>query len=525
MKDAEFRDLVEKIKDKIDIVQVVGQQITLDRNNKALCPSHQENTPSFSVNAKQQYFHCFGCGIGGDVFRFLELYEEKPFMTILFELARQVGINLSEVTAADKQYIKANRAIEDILAETARYYHQNLTQEAKGYLIKQRGLTEETISHFQIGYANGGLREHLTNKCGFSSESCFKAGVLNKTDTGVVRDYFYGRIIFPNFKRGRVVHLSGRSLDGQEPRYLHLPGKIHHLYNEDALSNEDVYVAEGIPDCLSAVQRGYPSVAILGTSGFKPEYVPRFSRCGYIYLCLDGDEAGREAALKIGSLVGECARMVQLPEGLDLNDYFKDHTKDDFDELIASATDIIKYELSLIPADTDKTELPQILKPVLEKLATMDKAKAEAYLSYEIKPRFKLKREDIDGYRNLLIKHRKAETEAENDQLSGSETKLVYTALFNGLVDLVEHDGNPAFLVKEGEELSILPQIERDGVVYVPPPKAQIPWLLPRGREVLRFYEPQATKERDEALYYDLLVYHVDISELLGEVHYDLLAA
>jgi len=525
MKDAEFRDIVEEVREQTDILEVIRQCISLDRHNKALCPFHDEKTPSFSVNPKGQYFYCFGCGVGGDVFKFLELYENKPFIEVLREIAEQADTSILPLTPEDKKRIKHGRVIEDILTETAKFYHRSLIPQARSYLTKERGFDDEIISRFQIGYANGGLREHLIDKCSLPLDLCLKAGVLKKTEKEAATDYFYHRITFPNLKRGRVVHLSGRCLDGQEPKYLHLPGEIRYLYNEDALSNEQVFIAEGVPDCLSAVQAGYPAVGVFGSAGFKQEYLPKFRCCETVYLCLDGDEAGAKAALKIGSLIGERVRIVQLPEGLDLNDYFKDRSKDDFEGLVASAEDVVKYELSLIPADTDKTELPRRLKPVLEKLAPMDKAKAETYLSYEIKPRFKLKREDIDGYRDLLNKHRKAETEARNTQLPNTDTELVYTALFHGLVDLVEHNGTPAFLVREGNRLSILPQIEKDGVIYVPPPKEQIPWLLPRGEGVLRYYEPQAAKERDEALYYDLLAYHVDISELPGEAYYDLIAA
>jgi len=528
MKDFDFKDLIERVREQTDIMQVIGQRIILDRHHKALCPFHEEKTPSFSVNLKGQYFHCFGCGVGGDVFRFLELYENKPFMEVLSELASQVGISLTSITSEDRERIKEVRTIEDILTETAMFYHQSLTPEVKSYLSKERGFTEETISRFQIGYANGGLREHLIDKRKFPLDLCLKAGVLKKTGEGAVRDYFYHRVISPNLKRGRVVHLSGRSLDGQEPKYLHLPGEMRYLYNEDALSSKTVYIAEGIPDCLSAVQSGYSAVAILGSSNFKPEYLPKFSRCEAVYLCFDGDKAGEEGALRIGGLIGERARVIQLPTGLDLNDYFKDHRKEDFESLIASAKDIIKYELSLIPPSMDKTELPQRLEPTLKKLARMERAKAEAYLSYEIKPRYKLKKEDIDGYRELVNKYRRGEAEAPNIHTASTDTEPVYTALFDGLVDLVEHNGSPAFLVKDGGKLFILPQVERDGVLYIPPPKEQIPWLLPRGEEVLKLYELQellSQRERDGALYDDLLSYHKAISELPGEEYYGLIVA
>lgn len=528
MKDIEFRDLIEKAREQTDIVQIIGQRITLDCHNKALCPFHEEKTPSFSVNSKEQYFHCFGCGAGGDVFSFLEHFENKPFIEVLTDLANQAGISLPMQTSEDRQRIIEIRAIEDILTETARFYHQGLTREVQDYLTKERGFTEETISRFQIGYANGKLREHLIDECKFSLDLCLKAGVLKKAEGDSVRDYFYHHIIFPNLKRARVVHISGRRLDGQKPKYLHLPGEIHYLLNEDALLNKEVIITEGAPDCLSAVQSGYPAVATLGASNFKTEYLPRFSRCEMIYLSLDGDEAGKEGALKIGGLIGDRARIVQLPGGLDLNDYLKDHTREDFDSLVASAMPILKYELSFIPPDTDKTDLPKRLEPILKKLAGMEKAKAEAYLRYEIKPRFELRNEDIDGYRDLVNKYRRGEVEANSIQTSHPDAEPVYTALFDGLVDLVEDNGSPAFLVKEGDKLSILAEVEKEGVLYIPPPIEQIPWLLPRGAEVLKLYELQAMlspRESDGALYDDLMAYHKAISELPGDEYYDLLVA
>ena len=115
-----------------------------------------------------------------------------------------------------------------------------------------------------------------------------------------------------------MVYLSGRSLDGQEPKYLHLPGEIRYLYNEDALSSKTVYIAEGIPDCLSAVQAGYPAVAILGSSNFKPEYLSKFSRCEVVYLCLDGDKTGEEGLSGLEDLSGSGQGSFSFPQGLTL---------------------------------------------------------------------------------------------------------------------------------------------------------------------------------------------------------------
>jgi DNA primase len=343
-----FRDQIDAVRAKTDIVEVVAARISLDRHNKALCPFHDEKSPSFSVNPDGQYFYCFGCGIGGDVFKFLELYENKPFIEVLSGLARQVGISFSDPSPEERKSFDDSRLIECVLSETARFYDRNLTPEATDYLCQQRGFSEDSLSRFQIGYARGGLREHLLNERRFPLEICLKSGVLKKANYGTVRDYFLNRIIFPILNRGRVVFLTGRRLDSKEPKYLHLPGEISYLFNEEALSSKTVYLVEGVPDCISAVQSGYLAAAVLGAANFKAEYLPRFSRCQTIYICFDGDEAGKTGALKTADLIGERARIIQLPEGLDLNEFLIDHSKGDFDALVASALDVIKYQLSQI---------------------------------------------------------------------------------------------------------------------------------------------------------------------------------
>jgi len=524
----DFRDVVESVRERYDIAEVVGRYVMLTHGNKGLCPFHEERTPSFSVNIRGQYFYCFGCGKGGDVFKFLELYEKKSFIEVLKELADRAGINIPNLSPDSQKHIDEKRVIQDVLRETAEFYHEHITREASDYLTKKRGIEDETISKFKIGYANGNLSEYLLKERNFPLDICLKAGILKKREDGAIKDHFRNRIVFPNFRRGQIVHISGRGLGNDDPKYLHLPGEIKYLYNEDALYEKEVYVVEGIVDCLSAIQCGYPAVAVLGASNFKPEYLQKFSHCEKVYVCLDGDEAGIKGSLKIGNMIGDKARISYLPGGMDINDYFNSYTKDDFDKLIASSKDAIKYELSFIPPDTDKTELPQRLEPVLKKLSGMEKAKIEAYLNYEIKPRFNLKKEDIDAYRDMIMKCRKADMRVNGSRAENEKVKPVYTALFEGLIDIVEKDGKPAFLIKEGDNLSIESSVKKNGILYLPPPKEQIPWLIPRGEEILKLDEAgskKSPKECDKELYDELLAYHKSISELPEDGHYDLIAA
>ena len=401
----DFRSLIEEVREASDIVEVISGEIKLDRGNKALCPFHEEKTPSFHVNPTGQYFKCFGCGVGGDIFRFLELHRKISFSESLRFLANRAGIKMEDLSPNALLHIKETRHVEEVLTEAADFYHSSLTDEAREYLHK-RGLKDETIDLFKIGYARGGLLDHLTQTKNFPIETCLRSGVIRKTNGGKARDYFINRIVFPNIRKARVVHFSSRSLGNDQPKYLHLPGAIHHFYNETALQSPEVILTEGILDCLPAVQAGFNCSALYGTSTFKEDHLPRLSRAETIYLCLDGDKAGRVASLKIAGLLGEKARLVELPEDTDLGDYLLTHSREDLQELLSSAPTLIKHEINLIPADTEKTELPRLLKPVLLRLACLERTVAQAYLQYGIKERFKLKKEDIDAYRATVKKLR-----------------------------------------------------------------------------------------------------------------------
>jgi len=521
------RDLVEEIRSQLDIVHVIAQYLPIDGQNKALCPFHQESNPSFSVNSKGQYFHCFGCGVGGDVFKFLELIEHKTFRQVLEEQARRFGVDIAPFSAKDRGRIDEKRAIEKVLAETIQYHQQNLPQAVKDYLTKERGLTEEIIQQFRIGYASGGLYQHLVKDLKLPLELCLKAGVLKKYEDGSIRDFFHNRIVLPNIKRGQVVHISARSLNGSVPKYLNLPGEISHLYNEDALCENEIYVTEGVFDCLKAVQVGLPTVAILGASGLKFSTIGKFKHCKRVFLCLDGDDAGRDGALKLAGFIGNRARIIQLPDGQDLNDFLNAHSREELGALAAAAPDIIRYELNLIPPDADKADLPQLLARVIEQLAEFDIPTREAYLR-EIKSRFSLNSIEIEGYRELVINQRIEQHDCKTEQLSDSEDDPEHSAYFEGLVDLVEEKGMPAFLIKDSDNVSIVTRVEKDGIIYIPPRKEQIPWLLPRGQEVLKYCEQGKTlskTELDGALYNALLEYHKAISDLPGEYYYDLVVA
>ena len=518
--------LLERIHTTIPIIDVVGKRIILDQNGMGLCPFHHETKPSFSVHPERPFFKCFGCGAGGDIIEFIKLFHNISFMETIKMLATEYGIPISEVSPQDQQVLDEQRKLDEIRAEAVQFYQRSLTPIAIEYLTKSRGLTPDTIAKSQLGYASGSLVAHLLNDCKFPQDLCLKSGLLKLSKNGLPKDYFYDRIVFPNLKNGRVVHFTARSMADVEPKYLHIPGPIEHLFNEDALRSKEVYLMEGICDCLYAVQSGLPAVGIYGTSVFGKTFVQRFSRCETIYICLDGDPPGRKAALVVASLLPQMAtRIVHLPDGSDPDEFIKEHGVEGFQKLVASAKPLVETLLEGIPEDMPKPELVQRLKPVIEVLSRMESVQVEAYLNHAIKDRFSLTARDVSAYR-MLLSHTEENSSSGVDDGNASDDlpQAKYTALFDGLIDIVELDGNPVFLVQAEDNLSMVAQVERNGELFTPPPIEQIPWLLVQGGDVLRNYQDHSPSS-DSNLFDDLVSYHKDISKLPDDTFYDLLAA
>jgi DNA primase catalytic core len=526
MTETEFRDFVENVRDRTDIIKVVESRgIELNSSNMALCPFHEDSKPSLSVHAEKQYFNCFGCSARGDVFRFLELYESRPFWDVLTELAREAGVEVPSITDKEKQATDHRRKIEEVLTETIAFYEQKLTPEAMSYLINDRGLTADTIKNQRIGYAPGGLADHLLGEKGFPENLCLRAGVLKGDKNGRIQDFFFKRIVFPWIRFGQVVHMTGRRIDGQDPKYLNLPGSIEALYNESAFRNSEVIVTEGILDSLAASQWDFAAVALHGLV-FKPQFVSKCSHCDTVYLCLDSDGAGKRATLKIADLLGEKARIIALPDGQDLNDYAQAHNKDELQALMEEAKTPLAFALEQIPANTQKIDLPKRLEPVLERLAKLDEPTAEAWLSHNVKDRFQLKGEEIKEYRRQVkaIRQSQRTQTLKKKEVDGKAERC---AVFDGLVDIVEHKGQPAYLIKDREGPKIMEEVLVDGKKYLPPRPDKIPWLLSRGTKVLEFFEYSNVleAEADAALYDDLRAYLEKVSELPEAGLYDLLTA
>lgn len=308
---------IEEVRSRLDIVDVISETVPLKkagRTFKAPCPFHNERTPSFIVNPDRQTWHCFGaCSTGGDVFSFVMKRENMEFGETLRTLAEKVGVALPTRDQAAES--RTDRLLEANKAAAAFFQNQLLTSpaasQARDY-IRQRGLSEEVVKDFQLGYCpptSGVLFRHLQG-LGFNMDECADAGLGTRTDSGEVRDIFRGRLIFPiRNPRGRVIGFGGRAMGESGPKYINSPqsplfDKSGTLYAADrardaARQADRIIVVEGYMDVITAHQFGFRNVvASMGTALTEKQVDVLKRLCKRISLALDADTAGQEATLR-----------------------------------------------------------------------------------------------------------------------------------------------------------------------------------------------------------------------------------
>ncbi len=352
---------LEEIKDLNDIVDIIGEFIELKRagtNYKALCPFHNEKTPSFVVSPDKQIYHCFGCGEGGDSLSFLMKYNNYTFIEAAEYLANKAGIRLEHVS---KQETKKKNILYEINRESGIFFYRNLSKnkEAIEYL-KKRKISVGVIKSFGMGYALDswdGLYNHL-KKNNYKDEDILKTGLIIKRDNSKgYYDRFRNRVIFPILDiKNRVVGFGGRVLDNSLPKYLNSPdsevfSKGRNLYNlNNALKNKDinyVLLTEGYMDVIKLSSYGYNNtVASLGTAFTQYQVKLLKKYFDEFYIAYDSDESGKKAAIKALNLFKNYnidAKVVIFPDNMDPDDYITKYGKAKFKDKINNAFDYFNY--------------------------------------------------------------------------------------------------------------------------------------------------------------------------------------
>jgi DNA primase len=346
---------IDEVRSAADIVTVISDYVSLRKAGatfKGLCPFHGEKTPSFNVNRDRGFFHCFGCGVGGDVFKFVELQEKVGFTDAVRQLAQRFGIPIPELeaTEAGRENAAEREALLRIHEVAAAYFREQLESPAgakiRDYLLVDRRLTADTIATLSLGYAppsRDALR-HLLIKQGFAPAAIIKSGLVVRRDDGSEVDRFRNRLMIPITRdTGSVIAFGGRALDkDQVPKYLNSPetpiySKSRTLYGM-SLTKSDLrklhfaVIVEGYFDFAQVFQAGgIPVVATCGTAltTAQAQVLRRFA--SKAVLCYDPDAAGQSAAERSCELLvsaGFDVNVALLPGGLDPDTYLQKHGRD-----------------------------------------------------------------------------------------------------------------------------------------------------------------------------------------------------
>jgi len=402
-------ETIEQIAAGNDIVDLIGSYFPLKRagaNFKALCPFHQEKTPSFTVSPSRQTFHCFGCGAGGSLFRFVMEYEHVDFPAAVRKLATRAGITIVEERGAadeDRQY-ETRRKLLKLHAEAAEWFHENLTRRENGEsarkYLKQREITGEIAKRWQLGYApdEWDAFGSWARGQGYDTRELVASGLIKTKDDEQTSnlnprtsyDRFRGRIIFPICNReGEVIAFSGRLLKEQEgaAKYLNSPetplfrkGNVLfglHKSKRALIEANCAIVCEGQLDLISLFEAGITNVVAPQGTAFtenQARILKRFAE--EVVLCFDSDAAGAKAAERSLDALLEndfIVRVVELPPGEDPDSLVRREGKEQFEERVANARDFFDYWIEREIASIDLTSMGAKIQAARNLAATVSR--------------------------------------------------------------------------------------------------------------------------------------------------------
>mgnify|MGYP004515034569 FL=1 len=362
-------EILNEVRQSNDIVDVISQYVHLKRSGRnyfGLCPFHNEKSPSFSVSPDKQIFHCFGCGVGGNVITFVSQIEGLNFVETVQMLAERANIQLPTLqNNGDSQKEILKDKVYKVNEFAAEYYHQNLykpqAKMAQEY-VKKRQLTNETLKSFRIGFSGkfDELYQEL-KKQGFQEQEILESGLVNKNERGQYIDRYRNRLMFPICDaRGRVIAFGGRVLDDSKPKYINSPENIvyskgRHLFGLNVAKKGDtkkILIVEGYMDVISLHQRGITNVvASLGTALTEQQGWLLRKNSEQIILSFDSDEAGIKAKLRsieILQNMGCDLRVLQLEGAKDPDEYILKYGNMRFQNAVDKAFSVVEFKVKIL---------------------------------------------------------------------------------------------------------------------------------------------------------------------------------
>lgn len=396
------RSFIDDLITRHDIVDVIDARVKLKKQGKnfgACCPFHNEKTPSFSVSQEKQFYHCFGCGVHGNILDFVMEFDRLEFVEAIEELASQLGLEVPRENSGKPSGppVAEKRSLYDQMGLISQFYQSQLRtpdgQVAIDYL-KNRGLSGEVVQKFGIGYIpdQWDMVRSRFGRDPESQKSLVTAGMLTENDKGHRYDRFRGRVMFPiHDRRGRVIGFGGRVLGDGTPKYLNSPEtpifhkgrELYGLYEVLQIYREPekLLVVEGYMDVVALAQFGVDyAVASLGTATTGDHIKTLFRQTSTVVCCYDGDRAGREAAWRameqaLPALVdGRQLKFMFLPDGEDPDTYIRQHGKDAFEDSITNAMPLTKFLFNSLMEKIDttskegRTELTKYAIPLIDQI-------------------------------------------------------------------------------------------------------------------------------------------------------------
>lgn len=412
-------ELIDEIKNSNDIVDIVSQYVRLKRtgsNYSGLCPFHSEKSPSFFVSPNKQIFHCFGCGVGGNVFHFISKIEGINFRESVQLLAQRANITLPTLdNNQDSKVEQLKSKVYEINKETAKYYHENLyktTAKTAQEYVKKRKLDNTTLKKFLIGYSCNfdELYKYLKSK-NYTDEEILASALVKKGKNGKFYDSFQNRLMFPiQDIRGKVIAFGGRVLDDSKPKYLNSPSTIvynkgRHLYglnNVNTTQNKKIIIVEGYMDAVSLHQRGIENaVASLGTA--LTEAQGRLLRrvADQIVIGYDQDGAGQAATmrgLEILDNLGCDLRILQIEGAKDPDEFVTKYGSGRFNKYVEEAISLVEFKIKKYKQELNLENTNDKIKFLNEIASTLSKVsnniEREVYLD-KISNEYKISKDAI----------------------------------------------------------------------------------------------------------------------------------
>ncbi|MED5765990.1 DNA primase [Streptococcus anginosus] len=445
------KEIISDIKNSVNIVEIIGEVVALTkagRNYLGLCPFHGEKTPSFNVVEEKQFYHCFGCGKSGDVFKFIEEYRGVSFMDAVQIVADRAGFPL-EIKHSRKElstHTHPHQALYDIHAEAARFYHAVLMttkigEEARSYLY-ERGLTDEVIKHFQIGLApneNNYLYKSVSGK--FDEQVIMNSGLFNLADNNLVYDTFQNRIMFPLANdKGQVIAFSGRiwqasDIEQKVAKYKNsrstpIFNKSYELYHLDKAKatikkSHEIYLMEGFMDVIAAYRAGIENaVASMGTALTHEhvEHLRKFAK--KIILTYDGDKAGQAATAKaLNELYDLSVEIIRIPDNMDPDEFIKKNSADDLQNLLTKTRiSDIEFLLNYLKPDNIENLQAQIefveqMSLLIAQVQSITAQNSYIYMLAELLPDFDYQQVEQTVNNHRLV-NRRVQQQQSHQQVS-----------------------------------------------------------------------------------------------------------